>query len=210
MKKMMLIVLLGFVGLSQARHLHMKFDDHGKMINPDDYLVYTALEADKKGYKNDAMWRLIDAAEYGNKHAQYFIGLLHLQKEDPITGLAWLKLAGSGISNNDHLMASLSQQLSEQEMAQVNAQLLELQATYNFENAIAKRAEWKKQQVFGGTRIKGHVPMDWRAELPSGKWVYAHEVKEGMESFIFEYRYDQGEVILKDLETADPDDNNPI
>ena len=72
MKKMVIIVLLGMVSGSQARHLNIKFDAHGNFINPDDYLVYSALEADKKGHKNDAMWQLIDAAEYGNKHAQYF------------------------------------------------------------------------------------------------------------------------------------------
>ncbi|WP_223789598.1 hypothetical protein [Marinicella meishanensis] len=205
MKTMILVMMLGMFSLAQARHLNVKFDDHGKMINPDDYLVYTALEADKRGHKNDAMWRLIDAAEYGNKHAQYFIGLLHLQKDDQITGLAWLRLAGKGISNNDHLMATLPQQLNAQQLTQVDQLLAELKQTYNFENAIAKRAEWKKSQSFGGSRIKGHIPMHWKAELPNGKVVFANEVKRRMESFIFEYRYDEGEVILKDLETADPE-----
>ena len=57
---------------------------------------------------------------------------------------------------------------------------------------------------------KGMSPVGWKAELPNGQVVYANQAKRGMESFIFEYRYDQGEVILKDFDATDPEADKPI
>jgi len=208
-KMTLLLGLLLMMNGSLARHLNIKFDANGNMINPDDYLVYTALEADKGGYKNDAMWRLIAAAEYGNKHAQYFIGLLHLQKDDPVTGLAWLQLAGPGISNNDHFMSVLQQQLGDQQLVAVATKLTELKETYNFENAIKKREAWRKKQRLG-SRIPGYISAFWRTTLPNGRVVGPRHVRERLHAFVYEYRYEQGEVILKDFETVEPESDNPI
>lgn len=53
MKKSALLILflILIVNGAQAVRIGMKFDGQGNFINPDDYLVYTALEADKGGYK---------------------------------------------------------------------------------------------------------------------------------------------------------------
>ena len=174
------------------------------MLNPDDYLILTALEADKGGYKNDAMWRLRDAAGYGNKHAQYFIGLLHLQKNDSVTGLAWLKLAGPGIGNNDHLMAALHHQLNPDQLLQADHLLAELKLSYNPEKAIKQRAAWKKRQKFGSL-IPGYISPFWSTTLANGRQVGAQELRQRIDAFIYDYRFDRAEVILKDLETVDPE-----
>ncbi|VAW46598.1 hypothetical protein MNBD_GAMMA02-1826 [hydrothermal vent metagenome] len=164
----------------------------------------------KVGTSNDAKWRLKDAAEFGNKHAQYYIGLLHLQEQDQVTGYAWLKLAGKGISNNDHLMASLEEQLSAAELNRANQQFELLKQTYNFQAAIERRAKWRKRLPFGGSHIKGYVPIGWKSQLMNGLMVFDFEVKRDLENFVFDYRYDEGEVTLKDFETEDADVDTPI
>lgn len=199
----MMILLCLLAENSQAVKIGMRYDEQGNFINPDDYLVFTALEADKGGYKNDAKWRLRDAAEFGNKHAQYFMGLLLLQEDDKINGLAWMKLAGQNIGNNNHLMAALEKQLTVEDLSLVDDQLQQLKLTYNFESAIERRARWKKSLSYGGTHIKGHVPIGWKAKLNNGKMIFANEVKHSLEAFVFEYRYDSGEVSLSDFEVIE-------
>lgn len=154
-KQKLFFLMMLMVGSVHSIEIGMKFDKDGNFINPDDYLVIKALEADKGGYKNDAKWRLKDAAEFGNKHAQYFIGLNHLKE------------------------------------------------VYNYQSAIERRNKWKKSLSFGGTHVKGHVPMGWKTQLNNGKYVFSNEVKHNLEQFVFNYRYDQGEVILRDFQTQD-------
>lgn len=203
-KFIFILFMVWAVGSSHARHLNVKFDDNGNMLNPDDYLILTALEADQGGYKNDAMWRLVDAAGYGNKHAQYFIGLLHLQKHDSVSGLAWLRLAGPGIGNNDHLMAVLQNQLNQDQLNQAAQLLAELKQTYNPANAIKQRAAWKKRQKFGSL-IPGYISPFWSTTLANGRVVGAQELRRRIDHFIYDYPFDRGEVILRELETADPE-----
>ena len=204
MKKLLtsLILLLIFCQ-AYGVEIGLRFDRYGNFINPDDYLVMTALEADKNGYKNDARWRLMDAAEFGNKHAQHFIGLHFLQEEDYINGLAWLKLAGIDSADNNNLISTLEQQLSHSDLKLSKEKLDELKQKYNFYTALERRAQWKKSLSFGGTRIKGHVPIGLKTYLPSGQIIYGNELKTSLNDFVFEYRYNQGEVILKDFKTID-------
>ncbi len=204
--KCLLLLLMSLLwGSAQAVRIGMKFDDRGRFVNPDDYLVYSALESEKGGYMNDAMWRFKDAAEFGNKHAQYYIGLMHMNQDDFVTGYAWLRLAGEGVANNDYLLPRVKFQLNPQQLNDSDQLLLELKQQYNFLSAIKKRADWKKRLRIGGTRIRGHVPIGYRTIVGNNHVVFGPELKRGLEAFVFDYRYDEGEVNLTDFELEELD-----
>jgi hypothetical protein len=202
MKKRWLLLLLVFAGLTtvQAKRLGLFFDVQGKMVSPDDYLVHQALKDDKDGYKNDAMWRLKEAAEYGNKHGQYYAGLLHLQQDDYVNGYAWLKLSGDQFMNNANLLPAISQTLSQRGlMQQANEKLAALKAQINFESSIAKRVGWFKKLKFGGTHIGGYIPVFWRTDLGDGMIVKDFDLRKDIKSFLYDYRYQRGDVRLTEL-----------
>jgi len=188
-------------GVSTGKRLGLKFDDHGNMIGPDDYLVHQALKDDDDGYKNDAMWRLQEAAEYGNKHAQYYAGLLYLQKDDYINGYAWLKLSGDDFLNNPNLLPAVKLTLKERKQMQSAKQALnDLEDKINFDTTLAKRMNWYKRLKFGGSKIGGYIPVFWKTQLNDGVIVQSHDLRQDMKQYLFNYRYQQGNVRLKELE----------
>lgn len=196
---LLILILIGF-GSVQAKKLGLKFDSHGKMVSPDDYLVHQAMKDDEDGYKNDAMWRLKEAAEYGNKHGQYYAGLLHLQQDDYVNGYAWLKLSGDHFMNNAILLPAIRQTLKQQDLInQADDKLQTLRANINFESTLAKRVGWFKRLRFGGTHIGGYIPIFWRTELRDGLIVKDFDLRKDIKSFLFDYRYQQGDVRLTEL-----------
>ncbi len=202
MKNIGLIVILMWVGLGavQGKRLGLFFDAQGKMISPDDYLVHQALKDDEDGYKNDAMWRLKEAAEYGNKHGQYYAGLLHLQQDDYINGYAWLKLSGEKFMNNASLLPVVSQTLKQRSLTnQAEEKFQALSASINFESSIAKRVEWFKRLKFAGSHIGGYIPVFWRTELRDGLIVKDFDLRKEIKSFLYDYRYQRGDVRLTEL-----------
>lgn len=200
-KTALLILLLSLCFSLSAKRLGLTFDQQGKMVNPDDYLVHQALIDDEDGYANDAMWRLQEAAEYGNKHGQYYAGLLFLQQDDYVNGYAWLKLAGDGFMNNPNLLPAVVSTLQNRQQTQQAAQILsELKQRINFESAVAKRLQWFKRIKFGGTHLGGYIPIFWRTELRDGLIVRDFEVRRDIKNFLFNYRYQRGDVRLKELE----------
>ena len=196
----LLVLMLVAFGAAQCKRLGLTFDAQGKMISPDDYLVHQALKDDDDGYKNDAMWRLKEAAEYGNKHGQYYAGLLHLQQGDYANGYAWLKLSGDKFMNNANLLPAVNQTLQKRGlMKQANEKYATLSDQINFESSIAKRVGWFKKLKFGGTHIGGHIPIFWRTELRDGLIVQDFELRKEIKSFLYDYRYQRGDVRLTEL-----------
>ncbi|TDR14645.1 hypothetical protein [Marinicella litoralis] len=203
MKHVGIWVLLFCLGLgsAQAKRLGLFFDTHGNMISPDDYLVHQALKDDEGGYKNDAMWRLQEAGEYGNKHGQYYAGLLYLQQGDYVNGYAWLKLAGEDFMNNSNLLPSVSQTLNSRGLMNTAKQTHHrLNEQINFESTIAKRVDWFKKLKFAGSHIGGYIPVFWRTEMRDGVVVKGFDLRQDIKSFLFDYRYQQGDVRLTELE----------
>ncbi len=202
MKKrwVLVVLILISIGSVQAKRLGLFFDDSGKMISPDDYLVHQALVDDEDGYKNDAMWRFKEAAEYGNKHGQYYAGLLYLQKDDYVNGYAWLKLAGDQFMNNPKLLSAVTHQLEKQQlMDQADQSLKVLKSKINFESSIAKRVQWFKRLKFTGTHIGGYIPVFWQADIGQGFWVTGPDLRKDIKSFLYNYRYQRGDVRLSEL-----------
>lgn len=203
-KWLLVVLILAGFGSVQAKRLGLFFDSHGNMISPDDYLVHQALKDDDGGYKNDAMWRLKEAGEYGNKHGQYYAGLLHLQQDDYVNGYAWLKLSGDQFMNNANLLPSISQTLkSRGQMNKASEAFALLKEKINFESSIAKRIEWFKKLSFGGTHIGGYIPVFWRTEMRDGVIVKGFDLRKDVKSFLYDYRYQRGDVRLKEFELHD-------
>ena len=208
-KFIVLIVLLCFLSVGSAKKLGLKFDIHGNLVGPDDYLVHKALIDDEEGYKNDAMWRFKEAAEYGNKHGQYYAGLLYLQKDDYINGYAWLKLAGDQFMNNANLLPGVTQELKKrQQLTQADEALKDLKQEINFESTIAKRINWFKRIKFGGSNIGGHIPLFWETRLYdgfsfNGPRIRGWQLRKEINTFLFEYRYQKGDVRLKEIKLAE-------
>ncbi|MGJ8664255.1 MAG: hypothetical protein ACSHWU_11410 [Marinicella sp.] len=203
MKNKWLLIVLILIDMSSvhAKRLGLTFDREGKMISPDDYLVHQALIDDEDGYFNDAMWRLKEAAEYGNKHGQYYAGLLYLQKDDYVNGYAWLKLAGDGFMNNPNLLPAVLATLEKRNLKQqADQELNQLKEQINFESSVAKRLQWFKRLKFAGTHIGGYIPILWRTELWDGLQAKGYELRRDINDYIFNYRYQRGDVRLKELE----------
>ncbi len=210
MKKFIaLIVLLSFLSVGSAKKLGLKFDTQGKLVGPDDYLVHQALIDDEDGYKNDAMWRFKEAAEYGNKHGQYYAGLLYLQKDDYINGYAWLKLAGDQFMNNANLLPGVTHELKKrQQVSQADEALNVLKQTINFESTIAKRINWFKRIKFAGSHIGGYIPIFWETRLFdgfsfNGPRIKGWQLRKEINAYLFEYRYQKGDVRLKEIQLAE-------
>lgn len=203
MKQLMIgiLILLFFTSVASGKRLGLKFDDKGNMVGPDDYLVHQALIDDADGHKNDAMWRLQEAAEYGNKHGQYYAGLLYLQKDDYINGYAWLRLAGDDFMNTPQLLPAIRKTLKQRsQLGQADQALSGLKEQINFDTTLAKRMNWFKRIKFGGTKIGGHIPIGWKTLLNDNVIVEGPQLRQHMKTYLFDYRYQRGDVRLKELE----------
>ncbi len=205
-KLILLIVMLLVFNSSTAFRYQAQFNDEGKVIYPDDYLIYLALKSDAEGHKNDAEWKLKRAATYGNKDAQYLLGKLYLQKEQKIKGHAWLKLAGNNVGKSGFLIKALESGFSENDLALAAEYLAELKVTHNHTTAIKNRLKWAKQQKFTGTRIAGYVPPGLKIDngsLENSEVIYGDQIKNVIDEYVYNYRYDRGEVIIRELEVID-------
>ena len=207
MKILSSILMIGMLaGLASANRNPVRFDANGQMILPDDYLIYQGLESAERGYNNDAMRQLKEASEFGNKDAQHMVGLLYLQNGNNIQGYSWLKLAGTKVGKAVHLISGLESQMSEEDLLVAEQNLLEIEQEFGSKAAIKRRYKWKNSQRFVGSRIGGYVSPMADITLEDGNQVYGHTLKDSLEGFVFDYRYDRGEVILKDFDVIESDE----
>ncbi len=191
---------------SNAFRYQAQFNNEGKVVYPDDYLIYLALKSDAQGHKNDAEWQLKRAASFGNKDAQYLMGKLYLQKEQKIKGHAWLKLAGNKVGKSGFLIEALESDFTANDLSRAAAYLAELKITHNHTSAIKNRLKWAKQQKFTGTRIGGYIPPGLQIDngsIDNNMTIYGDKVKNLFDEYVYNYRYDRGEVIIKELEVVD-------
>lgn len=196
--KLILLLLIG--SSAQAVRLGMNFDAEGRLIGPDEYLLLTGLKAHHKNRDKDALWRFEEAAQFGNKHAMFYAGVLQLKAGDYITGYAWLMLAGEGIVNNDQLLPAVQVEMTPAMLTESTALLAKLKQQYNVQSAIDRRIKWKKSLTFTGSIIRGHVPVGYTMSLPHNKVLSAPELRERLDDFVFEYKYDLGHVKLGELD----------
>jgi hypothetical protein len=75
-----------------------------------------------------------------------------------------------------------------------------LKEKINFDTTLAKRMNWFKRIKFGGTKIGGHIPIGWKTLLNNNVIVQGPQLRRHMRTYLFDYRYQRGDVRLKELE----------
>ncbi|TDR18355.1 hypothetical protein [Marinicella litoralis] len=224
----MIGLLLGFGVAVAAEGIH--FDQHGKIIAPDQKYLAKGIDAQALGYENDAMHYLKKSARYGNSYSQAVMGLMYLKKNEYTHALAWFKLIDLKMIANHEMLLGMMQKietkLSPAEIDSANQILAELQQSYGKEAVLAHRINWQKKLSFGGSHIKGHVPNGLKIHVSggvepgsgnnfklmgSGMTVNSYNLKKQLNEFVYEYdlKFINGEVKLKDFEVI-KDDESPI
>ena len=192
------------LSLSSAQAAGLYWDEEGKLVMPDDRLLYQALKMDNEGYKGDAMRKLKESAEFGNNRAKFFVGLLYLQQDNYVDAYAWLKLAGDGTLHNDQLTPKVEQTLKDRnQLSEANDKLDELKQTYNGHASLMRRMKWKKSIQFTGSRIQGYIPPGFRTSGPNGGVVTGFDLNKLMDHYVFEYEDTEGLVKLQDIEVVE-------
>jgi len=202
MKKTTLILLLSLAFTSMAKtRVGLYFDDHGKLIPPDQILVARALKQDKDGYKELAMRYLKEAASFGNDQAKYFTGLLYIQQKDWVNGYAWLKLVHSGTGDIDSLRPKVETLISEEEKQRAEAIFENLKEQYSTLAGFEKRDAWRRSIRPTGSRIGGSKNMrSVSIQTGSGAIVQGRELEKMLDTFTYDYEFNPGQVNIGVLE----------
>ena len=202
MKKTTFILLLALAFASTAKtRVGLYFDDHGKLIPPDQILVARALKQDQDGYKELAMRYLKEAAAFGNDQAKYFTGLLYIQQKDWINGYAWLKLVHSGTGDIDTLRPKVETLISEEEKQQAEVIYTNLKEEYSTLAGFEKRDKWRRSIRPTGSRIGGSKNMrSVNITTGSGAIVQGNELEKMLDTFTYDYEFNPGQVNIGVLE----------
>ncbi|MEM9301927.1 MAG: hypothetical protein AAGE01_07440, partial [Pseudomonadota bacterium] len=118
---------------------------------PDRFFTCEALQSFKKGFDTHALELFQRASLWGNKQAQYRVGLMTLggigTEPDPMEAAAWMLLANE--RNNREITERLNQvmqTLDGDQLAAVNVRAAELQEKYGDFAALDRRARWVRRQ----------------------------------------------------------------
>ena len=209
MKTFTFLVLIVSFSVSANIRVGMKFDDHGKLINPDDILISYAFKHDKDGFKNLAIKYLKESASYGNQNAMYFTGLLYLQQKDWSNGYAWLKLVGPDVFDIQRLRAKVESLMTEEEKSHAEILYSQLKNDYSSLAGLDKREAWRKKIAFTGSRIQGAKSFRSVDMLtPSGAWVMETRLEGMLDNYIYEYEFNPGKVSIGVLELIEEKKDN--
>ena len=217
-----IFIFTGFTFTASASEL--RFDPHGKILQPDMTYLSKGLEAQSAGYTNDAMRYLIRSAEFGNPYAITAIGYIKMQQADYPEALAWFNLIELKMLHKPddirRLIVGLKQILNESEVKLSNEIKATLIKKYGKDATLAHRESWQKNIKVGGSKIKGHIPNRVKmysagrieqkaygeAEIfVSASFVSGHEVRQQIDSFVYEYEFNyiHGKVKLNDIQFID-------
>ena len=119
---------------------------------PDKRAMDAANKSVHKGKMDLAVNRYLEAAAYGNKHAQKMVGLSYLDgsgvKQDSAKACAWLRLASS---TGDRRLVSayddLAAKLGEDDIKSADKEFGKLQKKYSDESALKKRKKWVRREL---------------------------------------------------------------
>lgn len=201
----------------------IQFNTQGEVIPPDEVHLARGLEHEQDGFADAAINSFTKASAYGNEHARFFIGLLHLQENRYIDALAWLYLVNAEKINRvdkiQQLKAAAMAELTDAELLLAEEVLLRLERTHNATSARLKRASWRNNLKFTGSNVRGRITpgvrvyANARLEVrPDGTLDYlqatpisSNRLRSDLEEFVFQYRYDlaEGTVEMHDIETED-------
>lgn len=214
MKKKIVFIFTLVSCLATAGEYGLHFDDRGNIIKPDQMYLARGLKDEKDGFREDALKKFKQSAEYGNYLAMSLVGLYLMQDKDYVSALAWYKLVSQDKIPNGAFVAemidNLERFMSPQEVKKANQLKSELAETYGNYPTLLRREKWKNSLQFTGTHLKGYIPPFLTIQLNSGMVVTGNDVKRQVENFTYNYEFDTGvgEVILDDVELVEENENN--
>jgi hypothetical protein len=223
MKPLMLTALLIMASTASTAKSPIQFNQQGQLIPPDEVHLARGLEHEQDGFPKSAIDSFTQASAFGNVHARFFIGLIHLQQGNPVEALAWLYLTDAQKINREEkilrLKAAIMADLSDEQLHEAEALLLELEAKHNNTQARINRERWRDGLQFTGTNLRGRVTpgvkvyANARLELrPNGTLdrmtatpITSFELRQDLEAFVVNYHYDlpEGTVEMRDIETEE-------
>ena len=129
---------------------HFLCEDTSMDVFPDDRWYCEAMHNFRKGFDRHALDLFKRAARYGNKLAQYKIGLMYAggvgTEADAVEGAAWLLLANErNIDEVTERLRFVMSTLPEFEKRQAHERAGELREEYGDLNALSRRAAWVKK-----------------------------------------------------------------
>ena len=120
-------------------------------VFPDQHFSCEGLQSLKRGHDGHALEMFQQAARWGDKRAQYRVGLMHLggigTTPDTVEGAAWLLLANE--RNNRTISERLSQAHQQMDASQWEAahvRATELQQHYGDFSALERRDRWARER----------------------------------------------------------------
>jgi hypothetical protein len=109
---------------SLARMTNIQVDSSGNLLPPDLYHFENGLRFYRKGDKGIGLQRFLFAAEFGNKKAVKFVGLMYLEGDgvdkQRLKGIAWIKMSAD---NGDNESIQLTKQFNNLLSADENAEV---------------------------------------------------------------------------------------
>lgn len=222
MKTVILLLLSMFVTPLFADEL--RFDEMGRMLNPDVTYLEQGIDSQGRGHNNDAMRYFKKSAQFGNPYAQSAIAFMHMQNKDYLSALAWFKLVDLKMIDKDQMILDLIDELTthvpDDQQHKLQSLSEELIAHYGKQAALQYRQKWREDIAFGGSKIKGNIPGRLKI-YPAGRieqrgfgeaeifvsstFVSGEKLRLQLKEFIYDYEinFTRGKVSLQDVELID-------
>jgi len=197
-----LLVLLFTINAS-AREVGLHFDELGRVIPPDEYILFQALQADKDGYTETAMKEYIRAAEFGNKHAKYLLSMSYLKKKDWANAYAWLRISDPKFKDTKIMLNNVKSLILPDELLHSDQIFKDLEIRYSDIAALERREKWTKSLSFTGSHIKGRVPPFLKIATNNGRTILGASLRKRLNRFVFEYEEIETNIQMGEIITVD-------
>ncbi len=180
---------------------------------PDRKSLGRGAHALKKGFPEDAVKNFEQAARYGNKDAQFTLGMMYIRgtgvEMDWAHGYAWLKLSAShGKPEAVEASKQVLEQLKPEELLKAEQWTAKLAPEFGDVAAVERREEWvrKERRKVTGSRTGRTAAVQIQVADATGyAWQVAgpkyFELLEG--SYILAFRQQMGEVTIGELKVIE-------
>ncbi len=223
MKKIIFVVVTLLFSVFALARDSATFNANGDLIPPDLMHLTKGLDHEKKGYKKIAIKHFKKAAMYGNEHAKFFNGLLHMQDNNYVDAYAWLKVTDAEKINRvdkiDKLLQAIENSISADDLSVATDKAAKYQHIYNPLSASIHRQNWVNSFTHTGSRISGNnttsgkkIFVNARIEerqinemMVAGTYVNQSTFEQSLQDFVYQYNYDlpTSTVKLNEVEYVD-------
>lgn len=221
------LLCLAFL-ITQQLAFSADFDQHGKLITPDRKAMQRANKQHKDGYHKLAVKYYKEAAQYGNNDAKYMIAMYYISQKEWPRGYAWLNLMTSATDEQQANIDQIQTLIKKNEKKAALRIYKDLKKQYSPLANLESRQKWARQDQVG-SRISGAPSVRSASSYAPGRNFSGGAVQPGaaimggaspdggsiapgeslhgqIESYVYEFELTIGNVVLKDLELIDSDE----